>query len=133
MKVGDRTPLKRRAPGAQAVRERRTIHIPDRSTAAFHTEYPDVTERDDTSATLSVPLLHEDVSVGFMTLVRLDTRGFSAREITLIEAFADQAAIAVDTHASSRNWSGATASFRRATARSPRRWSNRRRLPRCCG
>ena len=33
----------------------------------------------------------------------------------------------------SRSWSSATPSFRRATARSPRRWSSRRRPPRCCG
>ena len=33
----------------------------------------------------------------------------------------------------SRSWSGATPSFRRATAKSPRRWSSRRPRPRCCG
>ena len=33
----------------------------------------------------------------------------------------------------SRSWSSATPSFRRATARSPRRWSSRPRRPRCCG
>ena len=33
----------------------------------------------------------------------------------------------------SRSWSSATPSFRRATARSPRRWSSRPRRPRSCG
>ena len=37
------------------------------------------------------------------------------------------------TPACSRSWSSATPSFRRATARSPRRWSSRPRRPRCCG
>ena len=37
------------------------------------------------------------------------------------------------TPACSRSWSSATPSCRRATARSPRRWSSRPRPPRCCG
>src|SRR6185503_15348402 len=84
-----------RAPGTRALRERRTVHIPDRSDPAFRATYPDAAGPDNPEATLSVPLLHEREAIGFLTLIRSVARGYSEPEIALIESFADQAAIAI--------------------------------------
>src|SRR5262249_37303723 len=63
-------PLSLRAPGTQALRERRTVHIPDRSDPAFRAAYPDAPGAGIPQATLSVPLLHEGEAIGFLTLIR---------------------------------------------------------------
>jgi signal transduction histidine kinase len=44
---------------------------------------------------LSVPLLHEAESIGYLRLLRVAARPYGTREIALLETFADQAAIAI--------------------------------------
>src|SRR4029079_182338 len=43
-----------------------------------------------------VPLLQSGKSVGVLAVHRQERRGFSAREIALLETFADQAVIAIE-------------------------------------
>src|SRR4029079_19279577 len=76
------------------LRERRTIHVPDTSDPSARTEFPDSPSHSGI-ARLNVPLIHNDVVVGALILYRDTARAYSAREISLIETFADQAAIAV--------------------------------------
>jgi GAF domain-containing protein len=44
---------------------------------------------------ISVPLVREDRVLGVMILTRVDVRPFDARQVQLVETFADQAAIAI--------------------------------------
>jgi len=92
--VGDVIGLDERRGATRALLERRTIHVPDTSEPSTRTEYPDSPDHRGITR-LNVPLIHNDVAVGVMSINRSLARTYSAREISLIEAFADQAAIAV--------------------------------------
>jgi len=88
-------PLANRQTATRAMLERRTIHIPDRSDPAVRADYPGNSFAG-ARASLSVPLVREQAAIGALTLVRDEPRAYSRREITLIETFADQAAIAIE-------------------------------------
>ncbi|MFN8634336.1 MAG: histidine kinase dimerization/phospho-acceptor domain-containing protein, partial [Chloroflexota bacterium] len=45
---------------------------------------------------LAVPLVRESKAIGALVLVRMEVRSFSDREVALLEAFADQAVIAIE-------------------------------------
>jgi len=90
---GDRTPLARRAPGARALAEDRTIHVPDMSDPAFRAEYPEAAQIGP-FARLIVPLVQQQEGFGLLTLTR--ERPYTPREIALMETFADQAVIAIE-------------------------------------
>ena len=93
--VGTVTPVTRRTTPTTAMRERRTIHVPDRSSPAVQAEFPDNRRRDATSG-VYVPLLHKGDAIGVLIVGRDVARAYSAHEIALLETFASQAVIAIE-------------------------------------
>src|SRR3712207_683224 len=91
-------PIKPTSIAGRAYLERRSVHVPDVLTAVDD-EYPDskwglraMAHR----TQLSVPLVRAGEAIGILALYRFEARPFSARQIALLEAFADQAVIAID-------------------------------------
>src|SRR5439155_19000651 len=66
----------------RALLDRRTIHIPDRSAAAFAQEFPESIYRE-RIASLFVPLVREGDAIGVLTLQREAAQPYSAGEIAL--------------------------------------------------
>jgi signal transduction histidine kinase/DNA-binding response OmpR family regulator len=93
--VGDVIALTRQRPGGRAILDGRMIHIQDASDPALVDEYPELTYRE-ASTRLHVPLLRENDAVGSITVARERAQPYTAREIALIETFADQAVIAIE-------------------------------------
>ena len=75
------------------MRSRRTEHIPDRSLDA---EFAFPGSSGLPSSLLGVPLLREDRVEGVFTLTRNQVAPFTARQIQLVESFADQSMIAIE-------------------------------------
>jgi len=92
--AGDTVSMADHRPGVIATREGRTVHIPDRSDPSFRTEYPGV--RPEKASSLHVPLLRENEAIGTLTVGRGPIEPYRDREIALLEAFADQAVIAIE-------------------------------------
>jgi signal transduction histidine kinase len=78
---------------ARAAREKRTIHIPDISADPEFGQGPMAIG--DRRALLSVPLIREDQAIGVITMRQSHMRPFTARQIEVVETFADQAIIAI--------------------------------------
>src|SRR5262249_21421384 len=86
------TPERGSAAG-RALLEGRTVHIPDVDTDPDYTfDTAGVRYR----SMLGVPMLREGVPIGALVLVRFDVRPFTDKQIDLVSAFADQAAIAIE-------------------------------------
>ena len=81
----------------RAVCDRRTIQV--RNLAVEDSEFPagsSDAKREGHRTTLATPLLREGVPIGVILMRRWEIRPFSARQITLLENFADQAVIAIE-------------------------------------
>jgi len=103
--LGRRTPLNRGSVPGRAILDRETIHIHDIQTALD--EFSDAllarewqeshgSPRPFVAGTiLQIPLRHEGMAVGALEALRPEVQPFSADEIRLLEAFADQVAIAI--------------------------------------
>ena len=92
------SPIRRMSFSGRAFLDRRTIHIPDVA-AAVQDEYPGTREAYHVfrhRAALHVPLLRGDETLGVLAVPRREHRPFSDAEIALVEAFADQAVIAIE-------------------------------------
>ncbi len=80
-----------------AITERHTVHIPNVDVAAA--EYPvsyTAAMRVGSRASLTVPILHEGRPLGAIMIRRFEAKPFTERQITMLETFASQAAIAVE-------------------------------------
>ena len=88
--------LGRHISSARAALERRTIHIPDvRADPEYTYGAKDV---EAIHTVLSVPILKGDNLLGILTIYHLEgIRPFTDKQIALVETFADQAAIAIET------------------------------------
>ena len=86
-------PPGRQSNSARAALERQTVHIPD---AQADSEYTyGVRHVDPIRSTVAVPMLKANVLLGVIVIYRLEVRPFTDKQISLVETFADQAAIAI--------------------------------------
>ena len=82
----------------RAACDRRTIHVHD--LAAEDSEYPVGSrdaKREGHRTTLATPLLRESNPIGVILIRRMEVRPFRDKQIALLETFADQALIAIET------------------------------------
>ena len=95
---GEHIPLNRGSATGRAIVDRKVIHMDDLATAP-EDEFPvgrDMQRRFGHHAVLSVPLMREDRAIGAIALWRMEARGFTEKQISLVKTFADQAAIAIE-------------------------------------
>jgi len=81
----------------RAACDRRTIQV--RNLATEENEFPagsSDAKREGHRTTLATPLLREGAPIGAILMRRWEIRPFSAKQIALLEYFADQAAIAIE-------------------------------------
>src|SRR4029453_12914224 len=93
----DALPINRDSLAGRAVLEQKTIQVAD--LLAEGGEYPlshDIARRLGHRTVLVTPLYREGQPSGTILLRRLDVRAFSEREITLLQTFGAQAAIALE-------------------------------------
>ncbi|HZO27912.1 MAG TPA: GAF domain-containing protein [Chloroflexota bacterium] len=96
--LGTRSPLRRTSPGGRAIIDLQPVHIHD--IQASSEEFPDSAVARGVAVkpgrtVLAIPLRHENAAVGCLVVSRLEVLPFTPNEIRLLEAFADQAAIAI--------------------------------------
>ena len=86
--------LNRSSGAGRAALERQTIHIPDVTVDPEYTwKSKDIAS---VRTVLTVPILKGDDLLGVILTYRLEVSPFTDRQIALVEAFADQAAIAIE-------------------------------------
>ena len=87
-------PLGRHSVSARAGLERRTVQVADiQSDPEYSYVARDV---DPIRTTLAVPMLKGDALIGTITIYRLEMKPFTAKQVALMETFADQAVIAIE-------------------------------------
>jgi len=95
--IGSVLPLSPRTMTGRAILDARVLHIHDVRTAENRVEFPaSAHTMSDYPTRLHVPLLRDGSALGAIVLSRETVRPFSDQEITAIEAFADQAVIAIE-------------------------------------
>jgi GAF domain-containing protein len=96
---GELRPVTRDTTSGQAILERRAIHVDDMVEELARGNYPQARLLQETSGyrtILSVPLIHDDVAIGAISIRRDEVRPFTAKQMDLMKTFADQAAIAIE-------------------------------------
>lgn len=77
--------------------EGRVVHVSDLlSDPKFSPTPRELYERENVRTVLSVPMLRENTLVGVITIWRREVKPFTAKQIALVQTFADQAVIAVE-------------------------------------
>ncbi len=81
----------------RAVLDAGTVHVPDVNAGSAPVELaPGQREMGGISTVLCVPLMRAGAPIGVIALTRRLVRPFTARQIALVESFADQAVIAIE-------------------------------------
>jgi GAF domain-containing protein/two-component sensor histidine kinase len=91
-------PLDRGAVAGRAILERRTVHVADVA-GAEGDDYLVTKARAAVTGqrgTLATPMLREGAPIGVILLRKMETTGYTPSQIQLVEAFADQAVIAIE-------------------------------------
>jgi signal transduction histidine kinase len=100
MTIGDTIPVSPGSLGGRVVGDRRTIHVVD--IMAAEAEFPETVSRlrqggSPVRTTLATPLLREGTPLGVIFVNRgPEVHPFSAKQIALLETFANQAVIAIE-------------------------------------
>jgi GAF domain-containing protein len=93
-------PIDTHSTSGRAIRECRTIHIPDVTSPEAKKEYPDgafLYQRGEGYHSLLVaPMVREGSAIGTIIVRRKERRPFSEQQIKLLETFAAQAVIAIE-------------------------------------
>ncbi|HYU21218.1 MAG TPA: response regulator [Chloroflexota bacterium] len=91
-------PLDRTSATGQAVLERRTIHLPDVTAVpeAEHRLGRELQRRFGFRTVMATPMEREGVVVGAISVLRMEVRPFTAKQMELVETFADQAVVAIE-------------------------------------
>jgi two-component system, NtrC family, sensor kinase len=86
----------RQSASGRAALERQVVHVPNLATDA---EYPYGWRRDvdPIRTALAVPMLKGDILLGVIFIYRFEVRPFTNKQISLVQTFADQAAIAISS------------------------------------
>jgi len=92
--MGSRITPGREGPTRLAALERRTVHVADMTVEPGFS--PVVLQYEQARTVLAVPLLRETNLVGVITIWRREVRPFTEQQVALVQAFADQAAIAIE-------------------------------------
>ena len=98
--IGDTIPVSRDTVGGRVVGDRRTIHVED--IMAAEAEFPETVSRLRQGGSLArtmlaTPLLREGTPLGVIFINRgPEVHPFSAKQIALLETFANQAVIAIE-------------------------------------
>ena len=94
---GFRLPVVKGSVGGRTVLERRVVHVTD--LPAETAEFPEAAanaRRLGFRTILSAPLVREGVAIGVIQLRRAEASVFTAKQIALLQTFADQAVIAIE-------------------------------------
>ena len=95
--IGVRRPIgSSRTPSAEALRTMQSIHTHDITDAESRRRYPDARFSGQRTQ-LQVPLVREGRAIGLIGLSRFEVHPYTPREIALIETFANQAVIAIES------------------------------------
>src|SRR5262249_12197639 len=98
--MGDSVPVSRDLVSGRAVLDRRTIHVED--IRAVEAEFPVTASRSrargsEIRTMAATPLLREGIPLGVLLVTRgPEAQPFSAKQIALLETFANQAVIAIE-------------------------------------
>ena len=89
--------LGRDSPSATAVRERRVVQYADvPNDPAIPERYRERARARGYRAIMAVPMVHDGVVLGTITVARQEPIAFSEQQVELLETFADQAVIAIE-------------------------------------